>query len=168
MDFTCYILSTYDYYCANYAVIVLPSQTSGDKIVYVRSYQAEIGGETYRLCGQCVCINRNPRVYYNFGCIALQTCTCALYCKTPYSLKRLASKIVWVLQTKSFFVQRNYMYTAWNSRNCRRCAITFCFLKNINSLRNSFYLRNAIDSNGTATHIYFSRILLASTRLYLH
>ena len=59
MVFTCYIWSTFDYYCANYAVILLPSQTSGDMIVYVRSYQAEIGGETSRLCGRYVCINRN-------------------------------------------------------------------------------------------------------------
>ena len=39
MDFTCYIWCTFDYYCANYAVIVLPSQTSGDMIQYVRSYK---------------------------------------------------------------------------------------------------------------------------------
>jgi hypothetical protein len=83
MDFTCYIWSTFDYYCADYAVIVLPSQTSGDKIVYVRIYQAEIGGENSRLCGQCVCINRNPRACYNFCCIERQTCGCALYLKQP-------------------------------------------------------------------------------------
>jgi len=37
MDLTCYICYTFDYYCANYAVIVLPSHTSGDNNVYVRS-----------------------------------------------------------------------------------------------------------------------------------
>jgi len=94
MDFTYYIWSTFEYYCANYAVIVPPSQTSGNKIVYVRSYQAEIGGETSRLCGRCVCINRNHRANYNFGCIEPHWCGCALCCKTPSSLKTLASEIV--------------------------------------------------------------------------
>ena len=58
MDLTCYIWYTFDYYCANYAVILLPSQNSGDKIVYVRSYQAAIGvrllgfvGSKYALLG---------------------------------------------------------------------------------------------------------------------
>jgi len=100
MDFTCYIWSTFDYYCANYAVIVLPSHTSGDKFAYVRSYQAEIGGETSRLSGECVCITKNHRAYYNFGCIALQMCTCALCCKTHSSLKNLASDIVFGLCNK--------------------------------------------------------------------
>ena len=97
MDLTCYIWSAFDYYCANYASILLPSQTSGDKIVYVRSYLAEIGGETSRLCGRCVCINRNPHAYYNFGCIEPHWCGCALCRKTPSSLKTLASEIVWPL-----------------------------------------------------------------------
>jgi len=83
MDLTCYIWSTFDYCCANYAVIVLPSHTSGDKIVYVRSYQAEIGGETSRLCGQCVCITRNPRAYYNFGCIEPQSVRALFAVKHP-------------------------------------------------------------------------------------
>jgi len=100
MDFTCYIRSTIDYYCANYAVIVLPSQTSGDKIVYVHSYQADIGGETSRFCGRCVCINRNPRTYCNFGCIEPHWCGCALCRKTPSSLKTLASEIVFGLCNK--------------------------------------------------------------------
>jgi hypothetical protein len=100
MDLACYIWATFDYYCANYAVIVLLPHTSGDKIVYVRSYQAEIGGETSRHCGQCVCITKNPRAYFNFGCIAPQTCTCALCCKSPSSLKPLASVIVFDLYNK--------------------------------------------------------------------
>jgi len=100
MDFTCYIRSTFDYYFANYAEIVLPAQTSGDKFVFVRSYQAEIGGETSRLCGQCVCINRNPHTYYNFGCIEPHWCGCALCCKTPSSLKPLASEIMILLCNK--------------------------------------------------------------------
>ena len=86
--------------CANYAVIVLPSQTSGDKIVYVRSYQAEMGGGNSRFCGRCVCINRNPPAYYNFGCIEPHSCGCALCRKTHSSLKTLASEIVFGLCNK--------------------------------------------------------------------
>jgi len=68
MDLTHYIWPPFEYYCPNYAIVMLPSQTSGDKIVYVLQYQAEIGGETSRHCGLCVCIMDNPRTYYNFGC----------------------------------------------------------------------------------------------------
>ena len=75
IDLAGFIWSPFDYYCPNYAVIVLPSHTSCDKLVYVRSYQTEIGGETFRLCGQCVCITKTPCAFYNFGFIAPQTCT---------------------------------------------------------------------------------------------
>jgi len=68
MDLTYHIWSTFEYYSTNYAIAVPPSQTSGDKIVYVRQNQAEIGGETSRRCGQCVSIMDNPRTYYKFGC----------------------------------------------------------------------------------------------------
>jgi len=68
MDLSYYIWSTFEYYCNNYAIVMLPSQTSEDKIVYVRQYEAEIGGETSQHCGRCVCIMDNPRTYYNFGC----------------------------------------------------------------------------------------------------
>ena len=94
MDLTYYIWSTFEYYCNNYAIVVLPSQTSGDKIVYVRQYQAEIGGETSRHCGRCLCIMDNPRTYYNFGCKKTQKCECVLCCKQPPSLKSAASEIV--------------------------------------------------------------------------
>ena len=90
----------FNYYCANYAVIVLPSQTSGDMIFHVRSYQAEIGSETSRLCGLCLCINRNPLACYNFGCIEPHWCGCAICRKTPSSLKSLASEIVFGLCNK--------------------------------------------------------------------
>jgi len=75
---TQFIWSTFEYYCANYPIVQQPSYTSGNKIVYVRQYQAEIGGEHSRLCGQCVCITKNPRTYYNFGCKKPQTCACVL------------------------------------------------------------------------------------------
>jgi len=67
MDLTQYIWSTFEYYCANYTVIVLPTHASNNKIVYVRHYQAEIGGETSPLCGQCVYVTKNPRACYDFG-----------------------------------------------------------------------------------------------------
>jgi len=62
-ELTDYIWSTFEYYCANNAMVLLPSYTSGNKIVYVRHYQAEIGGECSRLCGQCVGITKNTRTY---------------------------------------------------------------------------------------------------------
>ena len=68
MDLTYHIWSTFEYYCTNYAIAVLPSQTSCDEIVYVRQYQAEISGEISRGSGQCVCSMDNPRTCYNFGC----------------------------------------------------------------------------------------------------
>jgi len=68
MDLTYHIWTTFEYYSANYAIVELPSQTSGDKIVYVRYYQAEICGETTRRWGRCVCIIDISRPYYNFGC----------------------------------------------------------------------------------------------------
>jgi len=61
------IWPTFVYYCVNYAMIVLPTRASSNKIVYVRHYQAEIGGETSGLCGQCVFITKDPRTYYDFG-----------------------------------------------------------------------------------------------------
>ena len=45
MDSTYYIWTTFEYYCDNYAILVLPSETLGDKIVYLRHYLPEIVGE---------------------------------------------------------------------------------------------------------------------------
>jgi len=45
MDLTYYIWTTFEYYCTNYAIVVLPSQTLGEKIVYLRHYLPEIVGE---------------------------------------------------------------------------------------------------------------------------
>jgi len=94
MDLTYHIWTTYEYYCANYAIVVLPSQTSGDKIVYVRHYQAEIGGKATWRCGRCVCIIDTSRQYYNFGCRKPEKCACVLCCKQPPYLKSAASEIV--------------------------------------------------------------------------
>jgi len=61
IDLTHYIWSIFEYYCASYAMVLLPSYTSGNKILYVRQYQAEIGAESSRFCGQCVCFTKNLR-----------------------------------------------------------------------------------------------------------
>ena len=37
MDLTYHTWSTFEYYCSNYAILVLPTQTPGDNIVYVGS-----------------------------------------------------------------------------------------------------------------------------------
>ena len=97
IDFVQYVWSHFYYYCGNYAVCVLPLQNSNNKIVYVRHYRAEIGGEESRLCGSCVCTNKNPRMYYSFGCKRPGNCTCALCRKQPLSLKTMCSKIVFGL-----------------------------------------------------------------------
>jgi len=43
INFTRYMWQTFAYHITNYAMVVLPARTSGDKI-YTRSYKAEIGG----------------------------------------------------------------------------------------------------------------------------
>jgi len=42
MDLTHYIWSSFEYYCANYALLVLSTRSSENKIVYVRHYEAEM------------------------------------------------------------------------------------------------------------------------------
>jgi len=104
IDLTHYVWATFEYYFANYAIVLLPSPTSGDKIVYVRGYQAKIGGESSRLCGQCVCITMNPRTYFNVSCKKKpQNCTYILCCKQPPSLKSADSEIVFGLYNKQKF-----------------------------------------------------------------
>ena len=44
LDFVHFVWSTFAYYCTSYAMVVLPSQTSGDKLVYIRPYKAESSG----------------------------------------------------------------------------------------------------------------------------
>jgi len=103
MDSTYYIWTTFEYYCDNYAILVLPSETLGDKIVYLRHYQAEMGGETTRRCGQCVCMFDNSRPEYNVGCRKPEIFTCVFCCKQPPSLKSAASEIVFGMYNKEKF-----------------------------------------------------------------
>jgi len=83
MHLTHKIWPTFEYYCANYAMIVLQTRASNNKIVYVRHYQAEIDGDTSRLCGQCVCITKKNRAYYDFGCKKSQHCTAQFLVNSP-------------------------------------------------------------------------------------
>jgi len=64
IDLTYNVWTTLYFYCTNYAIVVLPSQTSGDKIVYVRHFLAEIGGETIRRCGRCVCMINKEKLRF--------------------------------------------------------------------------------------------------------
>jgi len=107
IDFTQYVWSHFYYYCCNYAVCVLPSQTSSNKIVYIRHYKAEIGGEESRLCGSCVCTSKNPRMYHSFDCKKPGNCTCALCRKQPLSLKTMCSKIVFGLVNENSSLYEN-------------------------------------------------------------
>jgi len=61
IDLTYYAWTTFDFYCTNYAIVVLPSQTLGNKIVYVRHFLDEKGGETNRCCGRYVCMDDDSR-----------------------------------------------------------------------------------------------------------
>ena len=94
IDLTCNVLTTFDFYCTYYAIVVLPSQTLDDKIVYVRHFMAEIGGETTRRCGRCLCMINDSLPYYDFGRRQPERCTCVLCCKQAPSLKSAASEIV--------------------------------------------------------------------------
>jgi len=120
MDLTYYICTTFEYYCDNYAIVVLPSQTLGDKIVYVRHYQAEIGGETIRRSGRCVCMIDTSRPEYNFGCRKPEKCTCVLCCRQPPSLKSTASEIVFGMYNK----EKLHLD---NATSCRPIAIDLDF-----------------------------------------
>jgi len=65
LDLTYNLWTTFDFYCTNYAIVVLPSTTFGDKIVYVRHFKAEVGGVATRQCGQCVCTLNNAPLHYD-------------------------------------------------------------------------------------------------------
>jgi len=81
--------------------------TSNSKILYVRHYIAEIGGESSRHCGNCVCTSEDSRMYYNFGCKRPQNCTCALCRKQPLSLKTACSEVVFGLLNEHKFRYEN-------------------------------------------------------------
>ena len=83
MDLTYYVWTTFEYYWDNYAIVGLPSQNLGDKIVYVRHYQAKIGGDTTLPRGRCVCMIDNSRREYNVCCRIPEKYTCVLCCKQP-------------------------------------------------------------------------------------
>jgi len=103
MDLIYHVWTTFEYYCCNYAIVVLPSQNFGDKIVYVRHYQAEIGGETTRRCGRCLCMINTTHPDYNFGFRRPEKCASLLCCKQPLSLKSAASDTVFGMYNKQKF-----------------------------------------------------------------
>jgi len=100
IDVTYYVWTMLDFCCTNYAIVVLTSQNSGDKIVYVRHFLAEIGGETTRRYGRCVCMIDDSLPYYDFGCRQPEKCTSKLCCMQPPSLKSAASEIVFRICNK--------------------------------------------------------------------
>jgi len=83
MDLTYYRLTMFEYFCANYAIVVLPSQTLGDKILYIRNYLADTGGETTSRCGRCVSMIDTSRPEYDLGCRKQEKCASVLCCKQP-------------------------------------------------------------------------------------
>ena len=94
LDLTNHVWTLSDYFCTNFAIVVLASRTSDDKLVYVRHYKAEIGGLTTRRCNNCVCLLYDTLPFYDFGCMFPQKCPCILCCIQAPSLKSAASEIV--------------------------------------------------------------------------
>jgi len=74
IDLTNHVWALFDFYCTNYAIVVLPSQNLGDKNVYVRHFLAEIGGETTRRCDRCVCMINDSLPLYDLGCRYPEKC----------------------------------------------------------------------------------------------
>ena len=85
---------TFAYYYTYYAMAVLSSRTSGNKILYTRYYNAEIGGDSSRTCKMCVCKLRDLHMFYNFWCKKPNQCTCIFCCKQPVFFKNRRVKIV--------------------------------------------------------------------------
>jgi len=100
IDLTNHVWTMFELYCTNYAIVVLPSLISGDKIVYVRHYRAAIGGVTTRRWGRCVCLLDDTSPYYDFGCRYPEKCPCVICCMHPTSLKAAASDILFGMCNK--------------------------------------------------------------------
>jgi len=97
IDFVHFLWTTMAYYCTNYALVVLPSMTAGNKLIYMRHYKAEIQGDESRACSECVLHIPDIRSSYSFGCKKPEPCTCTLCLKQPLSLKSVASEIMFRL-----------------------------------------------------------------------
>ena len=97
LDFVHFVWSTFAYYCTNYAMVVLPSQTFGNKLIYIRHYKAEVQGDESRCCSDCLLYIPEPRYTYDIECRKPEKCTCTLCLKQPISLKSAASEIVFRL-----------------------------------------------------------------------
>jgi len=90
----------FEYNYENYAILMLPSQTLGDKVLYVRHFLTAIAGGTTRRCGRCVYMIDDSRPYYDLGCRKPEMCICILCCMHPHSLKSAASEIVFRMCNK--------------------------------------------------------------------
>jgi hypothetical protein len=95
LDLIHFLWTNFSYYCTNYTMVILPSQTSGDRILYTLHYKAEMGERIIGPLKRCFWDIEDPRWSYDFSCQKPNRCTCTLYCKQPISLKTAATKIVW-------------------------------------------------------------------------
>jgi len=100
IELTYNIWTTLDYYCSNYATVVLPSANSVDNIEYVLHYLAEMVGGTTRRCGRCVYLLDDSRHYSDLGCKKPENFRSVLCCMLPPLLKSAASEIVFGLCSK--------------------------------------------------------------------
>jgi hypothetical protein len=78
-NFTYYMWKTFVYYFTNYVMVVLPSRTSGNKILYTRYYKAEIAGENSRTFKMCICNIWDLLMSYNVGCKKPDPCSCIIF-----------------------------------------------------------------------------------------
>jgi hypothetical protein len=114
LDLTHFLWANFSYYCTNYAVVMLPSQTLGSRILYTLHFKAEIGGEDSRACKRCFWDIENPRWRYDFSCQKPNSCTYTLCCKQPLSLKTAAAKIVFGLfNLNKFCFEENTTYNEY-------------------------------------------------------
>jgi hypothetical protein len=75
-------------------MVVVPSRTGSNKVLYVRHYKTEIGGEESRTCRTFLWAFGDHLHYYDFGCWKPDQCTCTVCRNQPSSLNSAPSEIV--------------------------------------------------------------------------
>jgi hypothetical protein len=93
LDLTHFLWASFSFYCINYAMVMLPSQTSGARILYT-PFQGRNGVDDSRACKRCFWNIETPRWRYDFSCQKPDRCTCTVCCEQLLSLITAADKIM--------------------------------------------------------------------------
>ena len=112
INFTHYMWQTFAYHIINYAMVVLPSRTSANKIS-THSCKAEIGDDNSRTCKMCICNIWDLRTMHSFGCKKPNPCSCKICYKQPISLKSAAINTVLSVYNIHFSIPVHVASTAW-------------------------------------------------------